>query len=124
MMSVDQSVLDTLDIIYAAANDAALWPQVIDRVMGVVESQAASFCVIDAANPPSMPVFHYINAEKRLVDYDRFMHEYLVGGVVAEDPTVRHIVAHPKQRLVLDSAILSEAEKDRHVLLRLARSVH
>jgi DNA-binding CsgD family transcriptional regulator len=114
-MSVDQSMLDTLDTIYAAASDATLWEQVISRVMGVVESQAASFCVIDAADPPSMPVFHYINAETRLVDYDRFMHEYLVEGMAAQDPTLRHIVTHPEQRLVLDSAIISEAQKDRHL---------
>lgn len=113
-MSIDQSLLDTLDAIYATASDLTLWPQVIERIMGVVESQAASFCVINASDEPSMPLFHYINAEKRLVDYDQFMHEYLAGGVATEDPTVRHIVAHPEQRLVLDSAILTEAEKDRH----------
>jgi DNA-binding CsgD family transcriptional regulator/PAS domain-containing protein len=113
-MSIDQNVLDTLDTIYAAASDTSLWAQVINRVMGVVESQAASFCVIDASDPLSMPVFHYINAEKRLVDYDLFMREYLVDGMAAQDPTLRHIVAHPEQRLVRDSSIVSEAEKDRH----------
>jgi DNA-binding CsgD family transcriptional regulator len=114
-MSIDQGVLDTLDTIYAAANDASLWKKVVEQVMGVVDSQAGSFCVIDAAEASAMPVFHYINAEKRLVDYDRFMHEYLVEGMTAHDPTLQHIVSHPGQTLVRDSAILSEAEKDRHI---------
>ena len=113
-MSIDQKVLDTLDTIYAAASDTGLWAQVIHQVMGVVESQAASFCVIDTSDPLSMPVFHYINAEKRLVDYDRFMREYLVDGMATQDPTLCHIVAHPEHRLVRDSSLLSEAEKDRH----------
>jgi DNA-binding CsgD family transcriptional regulator/PAS domain-containing protein len=113
-MSIDQALLETLDGIYAAASDPSLWDDVTGRVMRALDSQAASFCVIDASDQPRMAAFCYINEEKRMVDYARFMHEYLVDGVVEQDPTVRHIVAHPSQRLVRDSAILAEAEKDRH----------
>lgn len=112
-MSIDQAMLDALDVIYAAATDESLWPEAIRKVVTLAESQAISFCVLDSSNSLEHPIFHYLNIEKRSVDEARFMDEYLGGGMMAHDPTVQHIVAHPEQRLVRDSVLLSESEKDK-----------
>lgn len=113
-MSIDQALLAMLDSIYAAASDHTLWESVIRKLMDTVESQAASFCVIDASDQPKMPIFSYINVESRSLDRVRFLREYLEEGVAEQDPTVQYIIAHPGQKLVRDSAFISEAEKDRH----------
>lgn len=112
-MSIDQTMLGALDLIYAAATDETLWPDVINKIVSLADSQAISFCVLDSSNSLRHPIFHYLNVEKRSVDDARFMAEYLSGGMMGLDPTVQHIVAHPQQRLVRDSVILSESEKDK-----------
>lgn len=112
-MSIDQTMLGALDLIYAAATDETLWPDVIRKIVGLADSQAISFCVLDSSNSLRHPIFHYLNVEKRSVDQSRFMDEYLGGGMMGLDPTVRHIVAHPEQCLVRDSVLLSESEKDK-----------
>jgi DNA-binding CsgD family transcriptional regulator/PAS domain-containing protein len=106
-------MLGALDLIYAAATDESLWPDAIRKVVTLAESQAISFCVLDSSNALRHPIFHYLNVEKRPVDQARFMDEYLGGGMMEHDPTVQHIVAHPEQRLVRDSVLLSESEKDK-----------
>src|SRR5690349_23637891 len=106
-------MLAALDLIYAAATDEALWPDVIRKIVTLTESQAISFCVLDSSNALRHPIFHYLNIEKRSVDKPRFMDEYLGGGMMEQDPTVQHIVAHPEQHLVRDSALLSESKKDK-----------
>ena len=112
-MSLDQAILSALDLIYAAATDENLWPDVIRRVVALAESQAVSFCVLDSSNALRHPIFHYLNFESRSVDRDRFMSEYLGdGGMMERDPTVQHIVANPNQRLVLDSSLLTDREKN------------
>jgi len=113
VVSIDQALLAALDLIYAAATDESLWPDVIRRIVTLAESQAVSFCVLDSSNLLRHPIFHYLNVEKRMVDEPRFMSEYLDGGMMEQDPTVRHIVAHPEQRLVRDSVLLRESEKDK-----------
>jgi len=112
-VSIDQALLAALDLIYAAATDESLWPDVIRRIVTLAESQAVSFCVLDSSNLLRHPIFHYLNVEKRMVDEPRFMGEYLDGGMMEQDPTVRHIVAHPEQCLVRDSVLLRESEKDK-----------
>lgn len=113
-MSIDQAMLAALDLIYAAATDENLWPDVIGRIVTLAESQAISFCVLDSSNQLRHPIFHYLNIEKRGVDQTRFMAEYLGdSGMMGLDPTVQYIVTHPQQRLVRDSVLLSEPEKDR-----------
>jgi DNA-binding CsgD family transcriptional regulator/PAS domain-containing protein len=112
-VSIDQTVFEALDLIYAAATDESLWPDVIRRMVTLADSQAISFCVLDSSNAIQHPIFHYLNIEKRSVDQTRFMEEYLAGGMMGDDPTVQHIVAHPEQRLVRDSILLTEREKDR-----------
>ena len=52
--------------------------------------------------------FSVLNFEPSFID------EYL-QGMMLHDPTVQHIVAHPHQRLVHDSQLISEQEKDRHL---------
>ena len=113
-MSVDQTILSAIDSIYAAAADESLWPEVIRNLLDITESQAVSFCVLDATEQPKMPTFSYLNIEPRSVDLPRFMSEYLEGGMALHDPTVQYIVSHPGQKLIQDSAFISEREKDRH----------
>jgi DNA-binding CsgD family transcriptional regulator len=113
-VSVDQTILSTIDTIYAAAADESLWTEVIRDLLGITESQAVSFCVLDASEQPKLPIFSYLNIEPRSVDVPRFLGEYLEGGMAAHDPTVQYIVAHPDQKLIQDSAFISEPEKDRH----------
>ena len=113
-MSVDQTILSAIDTIYAAATDESLWTEVIRELLGITDSQAVSFCVIDASEKPSLPIFSYLNIESRSVDVPRFLSEYLEGGMAAHDPTVQYIVGHPGQKLIQDSAFISEREKDGH----------
>jgi DNA-binding CsgD family transcriptional regulator len=111
-MSIDQSMLSALDGIYAAATDEARWPEVIQTLLELTGSQAASFCVLDGSNK-RMPIFSYINNERRDVETARFISEYLEGGMAQYDPTVQYIVTHPCQTLFLDSSFISDGDKDR-----------
>jgi DNA-binding CsgD family transcriptional regulator len=114
-MSLDIRILSSLDMIYAAAADQDLWPDVLRNLLTITESQAASFCVLQGNDQPRLPVFHYLNVEPRDPDRSAFMREYLEGGMVEHDPTVQHIVANPQQRLIRDSSFISDMEKDRHI---------
>src|SRR5690242_15751595 len=113
-MSVDTKMLAALDLIYAAALDENRWLDAIRSVLEITDCQAGSFCVLDGSDQPKLPFFRYLNIEKRAVDQDRFMQEYLQEGMAERDPTVQYIVAHPTQQLVLDSAFLTESDKDKH----------
>ena len=113
-MAVDEAILSAINTIYAAAADESLWAEVNRNLLSITDSQAVSFCVLDASEKPKLPVFSYLNVEARSVDVPRFLSEYLEGGMAAHDPTVQYIVAHPNQKLVQDSAFISEREKDRH----------
>jgi DNA-binding CsgD family transcriptional regulator len=106
-MSVDSAVLKAIEEIYAAAADERRWPQAMQHFLDLTDSVGATFCAIDGSDKPRFSTFAYLNFEKAFVD------EYL-QGMMRHDPTVRYIVAHPQQRLVHDSAFITEPEKDRH----------
>jgi len=107
-MSVDSAILATIEKLYAAASDESLWPQVMQDFLHLTESVGATFCAIDGSDKPKFSTFSVLNFEPSFID------EYL-QGMMLHDPTVQHIVAHPHQRLVHDSQLISEQEKDRHL---------
>jgi DNA-binding CsgD family transcriptional regulator len=113
VVGIERALLEAVDAIYAASLDESLWPDTLRRVLELTDSQAISFCIIDRSGEPRMPVFDFLNLESRSVDMPLFMAEYLEGGMAAIDPTIRYIVANPHASLVRDSALMSEAEKDR-----------
>lgn len=93
--------------IYDAALDQAQWLPVLREIRDLTDSQGATFCVIDSADRTELPIF--IND-----GFDPCMIGEYLDGMADYDPTVQHIVANPRQKIVHDSAIISEAEKDRH----------
>ena len=106
-MSVDSAILATIEKLYAAAVDDSRWPEVMQEFLKLTESVGATFCVIDGSDQPRFSAFATLNFEQKFTD------EYL-QGMMLHDPTVQHIVAHPDQRLVHDSQVIGEREKDRH----------
>lgn len=107
-MSVDSAMLAAIEEIYGAAADESRWSQVLQHFLGLTESVAATFCVIGGSDEPRFLTFTALNFEQPFID------EYL-QGMMARDPTVRHIIAHPNQRLIHDSQVITEREKDRHL---------
>ena len=107
-MSVDSAMLAAIEEIYAAAADESRWSQVLRHFLDLTESVAATFCVIGGSDEPRFLTFTTLNFEQPFID------EYL-QGMMAQDPTVRHIIAHPDQRLIHDSQVITEREKDRHL---------
>jgi DNA-binding CsgD family transcriptional regulator/PAS domain-containing protein len=105
-MSVDTDLLTAIEKLYAAAADESLWPQVMQDFLRLTDSVGATFCAIDASDKPTFSTFTAVNFERKFVD------EYL-EGMMAHDPTVKYIVANPRQRLVHDSRFITEREKDR-----------
>jgi DNA-binding CsgD family transcriptional regulator len=106
-MIVDDRILLLIDDIYQAALDETLWPRVMQQLLEVTDSRAATFCVIDRSQQPRLPVLTTVNFEQR------FMDEYL-ESMVPNDPTVQYIVAHPQKKIIHDSEFITEREKDRH----------
>jgi len=107
-MSVDSAILATIEKLYAAALDESRWTEVMQDFLQLTDSVGATFCVIDGSDQPRFSAFATLQFEQKFID------EYL-QGMMLHDPTVQYIVAHPNQRLVHDSQIISEREKDRHM---------
>ncbi len=106
-MSVDSTILQAIEKLYAAAADESLWPEVMQDILGITESVGATFCVIDGSDDkPRSLAFTTLNFEPK------FLEEYL-DGMMLHDPTVQYIVGHPDQRLIHDSQVIAEREKDR-----------
>lgn len=106
-MSADHRILSLIDKIYDAAGDEGAWMGVMQDLLDVTGSCAATFCVIDGAEKPRLPVFLNLNFETA------FMEDYL-ANMVPNDPTVQYIVAHPEQKIVHDAQFITEREKDKH----------
>ena len=106
-VSVDQTTLAVIEKLYAAAMDESRWQDVMQEYLVLTDSVAATFCAIDASDKPRFAAFTWLNFEQG------FMDEY-VQGMMLHDPTNQYIIAHPRQRLVHDSEVITEREKDRH----------
>lgn len=92
--------------LYDAALDGRLWPDALRKLTEVTGSQASSFWVLDRNSPSLLhPAFITINFDRKAVD------EYL-GGMAALDPTVRYLVAHPRETVVHDGMLDSGQDED------------
>jgi DNA-binding CsgD family transcriptional regulator/PAS domain-containing protein len=81
---------------------------VLQQMIAITDSQAASFYTLDSAEQLRLPIFEYINFDADFID------EYL-DSMTPHDPTNRYIAAHPGERIVHDASFITEAEKDRHL---------
>ena len=106
-LSLDPSLLEAIETLYAAATDETLWPEVMQKLLSVTGSVGASFCVIDRAGDPKTSAFATLNFEQAFID------DYL-QNMIMHDPTVQFIVAHPQKSLIHDSEVITEREKDKH----------
>lgn len=106
-MSIDAATMAIIEKLYAAAADESLWQDVMQDFLVLTDSVGATFCAIDASDEPKFSTFSTLNFEQRFTD------EY-INGMMLHDPTTQYIIAHPKQRLIHDSRIITEQEKDRH----------
>jgi DNA-binding CsgD family transcriptional regulator len=92
--------------LYDAALDARLWPDALRKLTEVTGSQASSFWILDRTSPSLLhPTFITINFDRKAVD------EYL-SGMAALDPTVRYLVAHPRETVVHDGMLDSGRDEE------------
>jgi DNA-binding CsgD family transcriptional regulator len=110
-VSTDQRILSLIDKIYHAAGDEGAWVGVMQALLEVTGSCAATFCVINGSDKLRLPVFLHTNLNAS------FVNDYL-ANMVPHDPMVQYIVAHPKQTIIHDAEFISEHEKDRHFYYR------
>lgn len=98
--------LAAIAALYDAALDDRLWPDALRKLTEVTGSQASSFWVLDRSSPSLLhPTFITINFDRRAVD------EYL-AGMAALDPTVRYLVAHPRETVVHDGMLGSGRDEE------------
>lgn len=104
-MLLDRRVLSLVQLLYDAAIDEALWPKALQGVAELTGSQAATFWTLESSGGPRLPVFATFNLD------DRFVRDYL-EHMVALDPTVKYLVAHPDKPIVHDGMVITEREKN------------
>jgi DNA-binding CsgD family transcriptional regulator len=107
-MRIDRKALDAIEAVYEAALDDTLWQSALQKLADATGSQAATFWLLDASGPPSLPTFSSINFDPQLI------REYL-DGMAEHDPTVQYLASHPDQSIVHDGLFITEREKDRHI---------
>jgi len=106
-MSIHERTLDVIKGFYDAAMDESLWPAALKDLTDLIDSQAASFWVLDGSSAPSLPTFICINFDMECIK------EYL-DHTAAIDPTVQYLIAHPHQPIVHDGLVISERDKNKH----------
>lgn len=102
--SSDQT-LAAIGALYDAALDDSLWPEALDQLTRLTDSQASTFWLLDADSRSLHPTFVSINFDQRVVD------DYL-GGIASLDPTVRYLLAHPKTPIVHDGMLGPGQDED------------
>ena len=104
-MSIDAHMLAVVESLYEAAMDETRWPDTLQQVSELTESQAATFWVLDGGGELQHPTFTFVNIDPA------FVQAYL--QMAARDPTVQYLVRHPHQSIVHDGLVISERDKDR-----------
>ena len=104
-MSIDARMLAVIESLYEAAMDETRWPDTLQQVSELTESQAATFWVLDGGGELQHPTFTFVNIDPT------FVQAYL--QMAAHDPTVQYLVRHPHQSIVHDGLVISERDKDR-----------
>ncbi len=90
--------LAAIAALYDAALDESLWPAALAKLTQLTGSQASSFWVLDGSRGALHPTFVTINFDPRAVqDY--------IGGMASLDPTVRYLLAHPRESIVHDGML-------------------
>ena|SRR6185437_5008955 len=107
-MMTDALFWSLIETIYAAAVDDRLWRTVLDLLIEVTDSQQACFFVLDSHVRSKLTTFEYQNFDPDGIK------EYL-NEMAAHDPNVQHLIAHPRQKILHEGSIITEAEKDRHI---------
>lgn len=102
--SSDQT-LAAIAALYDAAFDEALWPEALNQLTRLTDSQASTFWLLDGGSRSLHPTFVAINFDQRVVD------DY-VGGIASLDPTVRYLLAHPKTAIVHDGMLETNQDED------------
>lgn len=97
-MSKHEQMLAAIAAFYDAALDETLWPAALRTLTDLTGSQASTFWVLDGSRTPCLPTFLYINFDQASIA------EY-VGGMAPLDPTVRYLVANPRQAIVHDGLL-------------------
>lgn len=93
-----EAELEVIAALYDAALDESLWPRALEQLMQHTGSQAASFWVLNPADPSRLSTFVCRNFDRKTID------EYL-GGMASLDPTVRYLITHPSARIVHDGLL-------------------
>lgn len=106
-MSIDERVLAVIQVLYDAALDETLWPNALQQLAELTDSQSATFWMLESSERPTLPVFTAYNFDQR------FITDYL-ESMVPFDPTVQYLVRHPNQPIVHDALVISEREKELH----------
>lgn len=104
-MPAQQRILAVVEAFYDAALDETLWPAALKKLLELTGSQASSFWVLDGSEDPRLPTFLCINFDQKSIQ------EY-VDGMAALDPTVRYLVAHPRQAIVHDGLLPNGRDLD------------
>src|SRR5205085_3077063 len=103
-VSVHERTLDVIKGFYDAAMEEALWPAALKGLTDLIDSQGATFWVLDGSDTPRFPTFISINFEMNAIK------EYL-EHTAAIDPTNHYLIAHPHQPIVHDGLVIRERHK-------------
>lgn len=93
-----EPTLTAIAALYDAALDESRWPDALAKLTQVTASQASSFWVLDSRQGSRLSTFLSINFDARAIaDY--------LGGMASLDPTVRHLLARPRDAIVHDGML-------------------
>jgi DNA-binding CsgD family transcriptional regulator/PAS domain-containing protein len=102
--------LTAIAALYDAALDERLWPDALAKLTQLSASQASSFWVLDNSQGSRLSTFLSINFDARAIaDY--------LGGMATLDPTVRHLLAHPRDSIVHDGMLGPGDDEDTRAYL-------
>ena len=108
--SRSERTLTAIAALYDAALDERLWPDALAKLTQLSASQASSFWVLDNSRRSRLSTFLSINFDARAIaDY--------LGGMAALDPTVRHLLAHPRDSIVHDGMLGPGDDEDTRTYL-------
>ena len=103
---MDDKILPLISAFYDAALDQTQWPVALDQLSQMMDSQAATFWVLDGNGGPELTEFNFVNFDPV------FIQQYL-EQMAATDPTVQYLVDHPDLPMVHCGSYLSERDIDR-----------
>jgi DNA-binding CsgD family transcriptional regulator len=105
-----EGTLTAIAALYDAALDESLWPEALAKLTQVTASQASSFWVLDSRQGSRLSTFLSINFDAgAIADY--------LGGMARLDPTVRHLLAHPRHSIVHDGMLGAADDEDTRTYL-------